>query len=240
MTVADLAKRAVRATPLEQPARRVHVALSRTRRRDAADNRHLAMLMAFTLRRDSCCVDVGASVGRILGEMVRLAPEGRHIAFEPIAEQVVDLRARFPHVTVHHAAVSDRAGTATFRVYPPSPQMSSLHGRPDLDPAEFRETTVPIVTLDEALEGVRPDLIKIDVEGAEGLVLRGAHATLRQRPIIWFEHSDATARTHDSSSDEVFELLTGAGMRIFDADGRGPYTLAEFRRPPRIWNFLAH
>ena len=171
--------------------------------------------------------------------MVRLAPKGAHVAFEPIAELADELRQRFPSATVHHAAVSDRSGQATFRLYPPTPAMSSLRGRPDLDPGRHEEVTVATVTLDEALDGIRPDFVKIDVEGAEGLVLRGATETLAQRPWAWFEHDDATARSHDSSADEVYALLTGAGLRIFDADGCGPYTLEEFRRPPRIWSFLA-
>lgn len=238
MTVVGRAQKAVKGTPLEPAARHALHAISRTSRRDHIDNRHLRLLLAFVLRPDSDCVDVGANKGTVLREMVRLAPHGTHVAFEPIPVLAENLAERFPEVTVRQAAVSDRPGTARFQVYTPVPAMSSLNGRPDLDPAAHRETVVRTVTLDGSLERT-PSLLKIDVEGAEGLVLRGATEVLKARPWVWFEHSDKTARTHDSSADEVYEHLTRAGLRIFDADGHGPYTLPEFRRPPRIWTFLA-
>ena len=240
MTVVGVAKRAVQHTPLERPARAAFHAVSRTARRETTDNRNLALLLAFALRPDSCCVDVGANEGSVLDHMVRLAPRGRHVAFEPIPRLAEDLRARFPDVTVHQAAVSDRAGTRAFQHYPPIPAMSSLNGRPDLDPGKHRQMTVDTVTLDEALDGLRPDFVKIDVEGAEGLVLRGATETLERRPWVWFEHGNSTAHAHGSSAQEIYELLTRAGMRVFDAEGRGPYTLRQFQHPPRVWNFLAH
>src|SRR5688572_9923679 len=151
MPAIDRAKRAMRGTPLEQPARaalqarhimRVRRALSHTSRREHIDNLNLHLLMAFTLREDASCVDVGASVGDILDAMVRLAPQGHHVAFEPIESHAVSLRARFPQVILHQAAVSDRSETTTFQINPDALPTSSLRGRPGLDSSRFQQTTV--------------------------------------------------------------------------------------------------
>jgi hypothetical protein len=89
-----------------------------------------------------------------------------------------------------------------------------------------------------------PHLLKVDVEGAEHLVLRGALGTLTtHRPLVLFEHQKSTASHYGSGPEEMYELLTGeAGMRIFDMDGSGPYTLASFQEAYETgsrWNFLA-
>ena len=135
----------------------------------------------------SCVVDVGAHLGSMLSEILRLAPDGRHIAIEPMPAMAAGLRRRFPQVEVIEAATSDRAGTATFHVDRKRTGFSSLRqppGATDLD-----EIEVAVITLDEVLaDRSRVDFIKIDVEGAELPSLRGAEATLsRHRPPVLFE-----------------------------------------------------
>jgi hypothetical protein len=88
-------------------------------------------------------------------------------------------------------------------------------------------------------------LIKIDVEGAEEQVLRGALETIRRhQPVVVLEHGNSAA-AYGTRPDDVFRLLCDeAGLRIFDMDGVGPYTLERFRvvaSPPAAtrWNFFA-
>jgi hypothetical protein len=88
-------------------------------------------------------------------------------------------------------------------------------------------------------------LIKIDVEGAEQQVLEGAIATLgRTRPTILFEHTFAASNAYGTQPADVFDLLREEiGLRVFDINGNGPFTTAEFdelsRRGDPI-NFVAH
>jgi FkbM family methyltransferase len=234
--------RAARRVGLEPPLRRVqHVLASSERRRDWRDNRQIELLLAYTLAEDANCIDVGASDGDLLRHMVRLAPRGRHIAFEPLPEQAGALRARFPGVDVRQAALSDAPGTRAFHRVRASHWHSSLE--PMGRPASALDTlAVEVQRLDDALPiGYAPDFIKIDVEGAEGGVLAGALQTLRRhRPVVIFEHAGHAAHFPEA---DVFSLLAGAaGLRVFDIDGGGPYDRATFAaRVLRadLWTFVA-
>jgi hypothetical protein len=67
------------------------------------------------------------------------------------------------------------------------------------------------VTLDQLLDvSFRPDMIKIDVEGAELPVLRGASAVLAHRPVLLLE-------VGEQSADEATAILRTAGYRLHDA-----------------------
>src|SRR5581483_4566427 len=71
-------------------------------------------VMRRVVRPDSSGVDVGAHRGSLLRELVRLAPAGRHHAFEPLPFLADALRRRFPSVRVHEIALSDASGRAAF------------------------------------------------------------------------------------------------------------------------------
>jgi FkbM family methyltransferase len=198
---------------------------SREQRRGAHDDARLVLLLTFLLGRDSNCIDVGAHTGDLLHRMVRLAPEGRHFAWEPIPGMAAALERRFPKVDVHAAALSDKDGTATFHVAHERPAVSGLSERGDVGNVCFKPIQVTTETLDNALpDGYVPTFIKIDVEGAEGMVLRGAIETLRHhQPTVVFEHGKGGAAQFGTGPDEILDILVeGAGLRVFDLEGRGP------------------
>jgi FkbM family methyltransferase len=232
--------RAARRVGAEPALRRVQYAFaSSEQRRDRRDDRQLALLLAYVLREDSNCIDAGANVGDVLRQIVRYAPRGHHVAFEPLPELAADLRRAFPAADVREAALSDASGTATFHRVRDGSTRSSL--RPTGEGEE--RLSVSVQRLDDALDaGYAPDLVKIDVEGAEGLVLRGAQATLeRHRPIVVFEHGAHAAR-FGTNSEEIHDLLAAAGLRVLDIDGGGPYSRTEFAaRVQRgdLWTFVA-
>lgn len=216
----------------------------RAARQNRREDALVRLVAASALRPDSSCVDIGANVGDILSVLVEVAPEGRHIAYEPVPWLADDLERRFPTVEVRRAAVADEEGEAEFVVNTRLESRSSL--RPvGYGQGETERITVVLERLDDALpDGFAPDLIKIDVEGAEHLTLRGALATLREhRPVVLFEHQESTAIHYDSGPDGIYDLLAEqADMRIFDMYGAGPYSREAFRsayvRGTR-WNFLA-
>ena len=214
-------------------------------RRELLDDRAIQLILATVLRADSNVIDVGAHEGAVLDSVLRVAPLGRHIAFEPIPELHELLVGRYPGVDVRRAALFDANGDATFTHVLDRPAVSGLRLRKDITSGgeALREITVSTERLDDVLAAdYVPALIKIDVEGAELAVMRGALNTLqRHRPFVLFEHGLGGADLYEARSEEVFDVLESAGLRIFDLDGDGPYSRAlftdTFTRP--IWNFLA-
>ncbi len=110
---------------------------------------------------------------------------------------------------------------------------------------DVEQLTVRTETLDANLpRNFAPALIKIDVEGAERLVIEGALATIsRYRPIIIFEHGKGGADYYETEPADIYDLLHNqAGLQIFDLDGNGPYSLRQFEETyarNERWDFVA-
>ena len=187
-------KRGLLATPLGRPLLSLKRRFDAPEvRRDREDNELLLALLAEVLAPDSNCVEVGAHQGAILAEMVRLAPRGTHVAFEPLPHLAQDLHARFPGVEVHASALSDAAGEAEFVHVATRPGWSGFRERPYPADERVERITVPTERLDDVVSGPVA-LVKIDVEGAERQVLEGARTTLvRDRPVVVFEHGLGSA-----------------------------------------------
>jgi FkbM family methyltransferase len=133
--------------------------------------------------------DVGANWGyfTILGGK-RVGERGRVIAFEPISQHASTIRdhARVNYmdqITVEEKAVSEKAGTARFLVE----RESANSHLEDIDMTHAKSAvqtriTVEVTTLDIYVDqaGVIPGVVKIDVEGAEIHVLKGAKNLLKK------------------------------------------------------------
>jgi FkbM family methyltransferase len=214
--------------------------------RDQQDMEHLHLLLAFTLSADSNCIDVGAHTGDVLREIIRCAPNGRHIAYEPLPHLHEQLIKDFPQVDVRLAALSNKNGEASFTHVKSNPGYSGFKRRTYPGTEELELIIVRIEPLDSSLpEGYVPSLIKIDVEGGEQQVIEGAIRTIAlHKPIVIFEHGKGASEHYGTGPEDIFNLLCNeAGLRIFDLDGNGPYSLEDLSRTfeqGNRWNFVAH
>jgi FkbM family methyltransferase len=167
-------------------------------------------------------VDVGAHVGyysRFFARAVGRA--GSVYAFEPNPDTFAILErntGRYPQVTRFNSAVLDREGTVTL-------YRGRHKGTTSLWPENAQAQIempfrVPATSLDEALDGVRVDLVKIDVEGAEQDVLAGMGRLLERSPsailIVECHHGTLTGR--GSSVRSLHERLTALGFRLWVID----------------------
>ncbi len=191
----------------------------------------------------STFIDVGANMGIYTLVASRLVGEaGRVIAFEPSAQSFPLLRKNIAlngltNVLALPEALSHEIGR-TRLYHGPDPVSNSL-GRGlswDGDAEEVATETLDNVLHRTSL--MRVDAIKIDVEGAEELVLRGALKTLtRVRPIIVFEINPGACSSLGLSPYGAMELLQSLGYNCFVVGQSG----TDFRldSPPGYFNVLA-
>jgi FkbM family methyltransferase len=162
-------------------------------------------------------IDVGANVGLFTLRFARWVGDGgRVIAIEPEARNFASLQRRLASSGLGNGVVAIRAVAAE------APGILHLELNPD-HPGDHKLASqgepITAVTLDQVLgEHGSPNvaLIKIDVQGAEMRVLRGAAKVLdRCRPALFIEIDDAALRRQGSHADELVEFLAGLGYQAY-------------------------
>jgi FkbM family methyltransferase len=204
---------------------------------DKRYNLETVEVMRRRLRPGTIGVDVGAHRGAILREMFSIAPDARHIAIEPIPKLAAELCQEFPQARVIEAAVSDEPGSAMFQHIVNAPTLSGLRRvRYDEVVPVMEEIKVNVMRLDDI---VAPDevvsYIKIDTEGAELPIIRGAAKTIQRcRPVIVFETGDRTTTFYGVTPADILNTIQGLGMRLSTMrrwlNARRPLTLRAFQR----------
>jgi FkbM family methyltransferase len=175
--------------------------------------------------REDLALDVGANIGYFAGLLARRVSEV--IAFEPNPQLYRFIASNIERwdaaglVVLDTRAASDKAGTAVLHL---PADFESNYGIATLEPgAETVSHEVPTVRLDDVIEGRRVGILKLDVEGHELSVLRGAGSSLRDGLIrdVFFED-------HQPLPSPVSSLLEAEGFTINGIEERlaGPVLTA--------------
>jgi FkbM family methyltransferase len=171
-------------------------------------------------------VDVGAPIGyfALLGAKYAqkvLAFEPGSAAFALLEQNLLLNPGLAARIEIVHGAVGDQVGTLEIYNSRSNPDLASLQ---PIDIADQFTETVEVITLDEFLGTEPVNCLKIDVEGGEIGVLKGAAHHLRQwRPSIVCELFEARQQRFGCTVQELIDYLTSAGYVGFlaDADASG-------------------
>jgi len=186
------------------------------------------------LRPDMVLFDVGANLGQytLLGARC-VGQRGRVHSFEPSERMFhelefnVALNGLSEMCVLNRFAVSDATGTARLSRYEEGAEVfGSLgtHKRCEANIVGYEE--VPTVRLDDYLEehGIdQVDFIKMDIEGAELLALRGAERLLSRdaAPTILLEMGDVNSVGFGYRSRDLWDYLVSLGYRMYSLGPRG-------------------
>ncbi len=165
-------------------------------------------------------VDAGANVGDWTAAALQYGHEPRVIAFEPSRSAVERLRDRFhdhPNVTICEGALGDGPGTAMFAEEHDAGTHSSLVT--SFASAASKTRPVEVTTLDAELERLgiaHVDMLKVDCEGYDLHVLRGARRLLEDRraDVVQFEYNRPWAKA-GSTLAAAYAVLENFGYRVF-------------------------
>jgi FkbM family methyltransferase len=199
---------------------------ARTAARDIASGRRWApeiSQLPHFVRPGDTVVDVGGGHGLYTYHLSRLVgANGRVHAFEPMPPNLQILRHtvkrhRLENVTIHAAACGDKKQRVHFAIPIEDGVLGMGGARQGASGLSFE---CDVVRLDDVISG-EVNFMKIDVEGAELLVLRGAENILRSfHPAILFEAGDHT-EDFGYKQQEVFDHLSALGYRFFSGGFRG-------------------
>lgn len=170
-------------------------------------------------------IDAGANIGYLSLNFARICHQGTVYSFEPDSSNFLDLQNNvrlndLRNIQIFKKALGQNLGSAELykmfvnnpganRILPSSPANSVAH------------ETVEIVTLDQLYSsGIfkKIDVLKIDVEGFELFVLKGALKLIAEcKPILFVELSEGNLKKQNCSGLELIEYIEQLGYDVTDA-----------------------
>lgn len=203
----------------------------------------LGLWLRNSLGPGSVVIDVGANVGDYVALAAQLAGgSGRVYAIEPAPENVARLRERFAvcaQVSVIAAAAGDSSGSATLCL---DRRNGTRHSLASANVGKQGEVVaVQQIALDDLRDGIEAlDVVKIDAQGAELQILRGARRLLmRFRPRVVLELWPFGLRSFGATPEDVLGELEALGYGVYRLSTEGRLKdvrhVHDFLKAPTRW-----
>lgn len=169
------------------------------------------IIIKRTVNQKSVCIDVGCHKGEILDLILKESPNLKHYGFEPIPVLYNNLLAKYKDKAhIYNCALSDEKGETTFNYVKNAPAYSGIKQRKyAVENPDIETLHVKLERLDDIIpEAEKIDLIKIDVEGGEFNVLKGAVKLIQKnKPYIIFETGLGASEFYGTKPEELYDFF---------------------------------
>jgi FkbM family methyltransferase len=172
-------------------------------------------------------IDIGAAIGNFSIRISNHYKVNRAVLIEPVPYCMPILERQFSHKGIYsilNLAVSEKEGTIDFYISEGSEFVSSLlklrEDFNDISNLNFNEphkTVVETKTLDQIIQTENLDvidLLKVDVQGAEHLVLSGGTNALKKTKLVYTEFSFKPMYTGSSIFIDIFKIMNDNNFRM--------------------------
>lgn len=204
-------------------------------------------LVLTLVKANDIVFDVGANVGEWSQNLLNSQPDITIHCFEPIPI-ICDLlqnNLRGQPVFINQLALSDTKGVATFNYYPTISALSTLHRRAEEIEKRFHLQPIKLEVSLERLDNFcennsinHINFVKIDTEGNEFSVLRGAERLLNNQAIdfIQFEYGGCYLDSK-TTLKQVYSYLSSYGYTIYRITPYGLIKISEWRNELENYNY---
>jgi len=166
-------------------------------------------------------VDVGANHGTWTRETLNYFPDAIYTLVEPqywLKSSLQDILDRKSNVSFYPYGAGEQSGSFEFTILDRDDSCSFQYSKEQAEAMGLKQITLPIVTLNELLADHKlpiPDIIKIDAEGLDIQVLKGASNYLGKTEIIMVEAS-VVNKLYDNSFLKMVNFMEEKGYRLFE------------------------
>jgi FkbM family methyltransferase len=184
-------------------------------------NQNPFVFMERHSRYNGVIIDGGAHDGGTIVTLKQYIPNATIHAFEPLTN--LGLKKCIKHyddIVINHVALGDYDGTSKFNVNCYDDTSSILNSLSEEDVYKTKETIdVPVMKLDSYVETKnidKVDIIKLDVQGYELSVLKGAKETLDSTSIVFTEVWFKKHYNEQCSFFDIYDYLSSLDFEIFN------------------------